>query len=57
MDAPIGSLIAYSTSPGAAATDGSERNGILTQQPSLSLSYNLLHHFTSGIEGFSDLGG
>jgi len=31
MDAPTGSLIAYSTAPGAVAADGSERNGIFTK--------------------------
>jgi len=31
MDAPTGSLIAYSTAPGEVAADGSERNGIFTK--------------------------
>lgn len=31
MDAPTGSLIAYSTAPGAVAADGTERNGIFTK--------------------------
>jgi Caspase domain len=31
MDAPTGSLIAYSTAPGAVAADGSERNGVFTK--------------------------
>jgi hypothetical protein len=31
MDAPTGSLIAYSTAPGAVAADGAERNGIFTK--------------------------
>jgi hypothetical protein len=31
MDAPTGSLIAYSTAPGSIAADGEERNGIYTK--------------------------
>jgi hypothetical protein len=31
MDAPTGSLIAYSTAPGSVAADGTERNGIFTK--------------------------
>ena len=31
MDAPTGSLIAYSTAPGAVAADGVDRNGIFTK--------------------------
>jgi uncharacterized caspase-like protein len=31
MDAPTGSLIAYSTGPGAVAADGAERNGTFTK--------------------------
>jgi len=31
MDAPAGSLIAYATSPGEVAADGTERNGIFTK--------------------------
>jgi len=31
MDAPTGSLIAYSTAPGEVASDGSDRNGIFTK--------------------------
>ena len=31
MDAPTGSLIAYSTAPGEVAADGPERNGIFTK--------------------------
>ena len=31
MDAPTGSLIAYSTGPGAVAADGTERNGTFTK--------------------------
>lgn len=31
MDAPTGSLIAYSTAPGEVAADGTERNGIFTK--------------------------
>jgi hypothetical protein len=31
MDAPTGSLIAYSTAPGAVAADGAERNGTFTK--------------------------
>lgn len=31
MDAPTGSLIAYSTAPGAVAADGVDRNGIFAK--------------------------
>jgi len=31
MDGPVGSLIAYSTSPGSVAADGNGRNGLYTQ--------------------------
>ena len=31
MDAPMGSLIAYATSPGKVAADGPERNGVFTK--------------------------
>ena len=31
MDAPTGSLLAYSTAPGSVASDGSGRNGLYTQ--------------------------
>ncbi len=44
MDAPIGTIIAYSTSPGSVAADGSGRNGLFTgallksfQQPGLTI--------------------
>ena len=36
MDAPTGSMIAYSTAPGEVAADGTERNGIFTK--------HLIHH-------------
>ena len=32
MDAPKGSLIAYSTAPGKVASDGSGRNGLYTEE-------------------------
>ncbi|HWS85548.1 MAG TPA: caspase family protein [Pyrinomonadaceae bacterium] len=32
MDAPSGTLIAYSTAPGSVASDGTERNGLYTQE-------------------------
>lgn len=31
MDAPVGTLVAYATSPGAVASDGAGRNGLYTQ--------------------------
>jgi hypothetical protein len=31
MDAPTGSLIAYSTAPGSVAADGTDRNGVFTK--------------------------
>lgn len=39
MDAPSGSLIAYSTAPGEVAADGPEKNGIFTKQ--------LIQHMTT----------
>jgi hypothetical protein len=39
MDAPTGSLIAYSTAPGEVAADGPERNGIFTK--------HLIQHMTT----------
>lgn len=42
MDAPTGSLIAYSTAPGEAAGDGPERNGIFTK-------YLIKHMATPGL--------
>ena len=48
MDAPTGSLVAYSTAPGEVAADGPERNGIFTNYliqhmmtPNLSIEYVL----------------
>lgn len=32
MDAPSGTLIAYATAPGSVASDGTERNGLYTQE-------------------------
>ena len=48
MDAPTGSIIAYSTAPGEVAADGTERNGIFTKYliqhmmtPNLSIEHVL----------------
>ena len=48
MDAPTGSLVAYSTAPGEVAADGPERNGIFTKHliqhmmtPNLSIEHVL----------------
>ena len=43
MDAPVGSILAYSTSPGSVAADGSGRNGLYT-------SYILKHMKEPGLK-------
>jgi len=43
MDAPTGSILAYSTSPGSVAADGTDRNGLYT-------SKLLKHIMTPGLE-------
>jgi hypothetical protein len=45
MDAPTGSLIAYSNAPGAVAADGAERNGTFTKH---LIIYFRIQHMKTG---------